>query len=129
VSSSDKPSSNGAKIFVSYSRGDVAFADQLVAALESFGYRAVIDRHDTSGGEDWKKRLGNLILTADTVVFVMSPASAVSEICQWEVAETDRLGKRLIPIICAPLGETKPPERLQGVNYIYFGAVPEDLLP
>ena len=37
------------KVFVSYSRADVAFADQLVLALEDKGFVAILDRHDISG--------------------------------------------------------------------------------
>ena len=40
-----------------------------------------IDRHGISAGEDWKRRRGSLISEADTVVFVLSPTSANSEIC------------------------------------------------
>src|SRR6476659_2669706 len=68
------------RVFISYSRDDLHFADQLDAALNACGFECVIDRHGISGGEDWKRRLGNLISEADTVVFVLSPTSARSEI-------------------------------------------------
>jgi hypothetical protein len=67
---------------------------------------ALIDRHGISGGEDWKRRLGNLISEADTVVFVLSPSSAHSEICDWEVEEAARLNKRVLPVNCGPLPAT-----------------------
>ena len=67
------------------------FADQLDAALDLSGFECLIDRHGISGGEDWKRRLGNLISEADTVVFVLSPSSARSEICAWEVEEAHDL--------------------------------------
>jgi hypothetical protein len=59
-------------VFLSYSRDDLSFADQLEAALLSHRYVA-IDRQGISGGEDWKARLGGLIRDADTVIFVLSP--------------------------------------------------------
>jgi hypothetical protein len=37
-----------------------------------------------------KRRLGNLIGGADTVAFVLSPSSARSETCVWEVDEAAR---------------------------------------
>jgi TIR domain len=52
------------KVFLSYSRSDVAFADQLVAALEAFGFDPNVDRHNISGGEEWKARLGALLIEA-----------------------------------------------------------------
>lgn len=125
MAGSGEKAGDGAKIFVSYSRDDVAFADQLVAALDHLRYRPIIDRHEAHGGDDWKKRLGALILTADTVVFVMSPHSAVSEICRWELEEAERLGKRLIPIVCEPFDRAKLPVRLENINYIYFYAEPK----
>ena len=68
---------------------DLEFADQLDTALRYCGFASTIDRH----GEDWQRRLGNLIRDADTVAFVLSPASAKSEICAWEVGEAVGLGK------------------------------------
>jgi hypothetical protein len=73
------PQDNRLNVFISYSRDDLAFSDQLEAALE-LTFDTTLDRHGISGGEDWKRRLGNLIRDADTVVFVLSPSSAGSAI-------------------------------------------------
>jgi TIR domain len=108
------------RIFISYSRDDLAFADQLYAALAACGFDPKIDRHGISGGEDWKKRLGALIQDSDTVVFVLSPSALDSKMCAWEVVETDRHGKRLIPIVAKPLADARVPARLKELNYIYF---------
>jgi hypothetical protein len=82
------------RVFISYSRDDLNFADQLEAALTLCGFECLIDRHDISGGEEWKRRLGNLISEVDTVIFVLSPSSAGSPTCNWEVEEAARLNKR-----------------------------------
>src|SRR5262245_2363418 len=108
------------RVFISYSRDDLKFADQLDAALNACGFECLIDRHGISGGEDWKRRLGNLIREADTVVFVLSPTSARSEICAWEVDEAARLNKRILPVNCRPLQGTSPPPHLRDLNYIFF---------
>jgi WD40 repeat protein len=113
------------KVFISYSRDDLDFADQLVAALELCGFEPSIDRHGISGGEAWQLRLGALILEADTVLFVLSPASARSDICGWEVEEAARLGKRILPVLARPLHEANPPLRLQDLNYVFFYAEPK----
>jgi hypothetical protein len=109
-----------AKVFISYSRDDIGFADQLVAALESFGFELLIDRQGIPGGEDWKAQLRHMIVEADSIVFVLSPRSAVSKLCEWEVEEADQLNKRLLPIVCAPLASVSVPSRLADLNYIYF---------
>ena len=116
----DSPDRGKLRVFISYSRDDLDFADQLDAALDACGFECVIDRHGISGGEDWKRRLGNLISEADTVVFVLSPTSARSEICAWEVEEAARLGKRILPVNCRPLEGASPPPRLRDLNYIFF---------
>jgi len=109
------------RVFISYSRDDLEFADQLDAALNAYGFECVIDRHGISGGEDWKRRLGNLISEADTVVFVLTPTSARSEICTWEAQESERLGKRILPVIQRSLEGASPPPRLRERIYLFFG--------
>jgi TPR repeat protein len=108
------------RVFISYSRDDLDFADQLDIALRLYGFETSLDRHAISGGEEWKCRLGNLIREADTVVFVLSPVSAVSDICAWEVEEAAQLGKRIIPVVPRALGAISAPLRLQDLNYIFF---------
>lgn len=108
------------KVFISYSRDDLKFADQLKAALDLTGFETYLDRHKIEGAEDWRTRLATLIRDADTVVFVLSPASASSPICAWEVEEAARLGKRILPVLCSPLGETSAPSRLGALNFIFF---------
>src|SRR6516165_1357155 len=113
------------RVFISYSREDLDFADQLAAALDSSGFECFIDREGISGGEAWKRRLGNLISEADTVVFVLSPDSARSETCNWEVEEAARLNKRILPANWRPLESVSPPPRLRDLNYIFFYKEPK----
>src|SRR4030095_7049991 len=61
VSRPDSPERGKLRVFISYSRDDLHFADQLDAALNACGFECLIDRHGISGGEDWKRRLGTLI--------------------------------------------------------------------
>lgn len=82
------------KVFVSYSRSDLDFADQLVLALEDKGFVALLDRHDIDVAEKWKERLGALIFSSDTVAFVLTDTSASSPICRWEVEEAARLHRK-----------------------------------
>jgi hypothetical protein len=121
-SSSDK---GKPRVFISYSRDDLDFADQLAAALDFSGFECFIDREGISGGEEWKRSLGGLIREADTVVFVLTPNSACSPICDWEVEEATRLNKRILPIVCRPLEGVSPPPRLRELNYIFFYKEPK----
>ncbi len=112
-------------VFISYSRHDLDFADQLRVALHGFGFGVTIDRDDIAGGDAWKKRLSDLIRDADTVVFVLSPSSADSPTCAWEVKEAVALGKRILPVICRALDGANPPPELVALNYIHFYPEPK----
>src|SRR5215467_199016 len=128
VREADRPASSDRgklRVFISYSRDDLDFADQLTAALDFSGFECFIDRVGISGGEDWKRSLGGLIREADTVVFVLTPNSALSAICHWEVEEATRLNKRILPIVCRPLEDVSPPPRLRDLNYIFFYKEPK----
>ena len=118
----DSATSARLKVFLSYSRRDSAFAEELVSALELVGFDAYLDKEDIAPGEPWEERLGNLIRLADTVVFVLSPASLASEHCTWEVDETARAGKRLVPILLAEVPDKDVPERLRKLNYVLFSS-------
>ena len=109
-----------AKVFVSYSRADTAFAMDLVAGLMACGFRAYIDQEDIAPGEPWEQRLGGLIADADTVVYVISPDSMASEHCAWEVRETLRLSKRLLPVVWRPVPDTDVPRDLARLNFVFF---------
>ena len=93
----ESPDKGKLRVFISYGRDDQDFTDQLDAALDTYGYDCVIDRHSIAGGEDWRRRLGSLISEADMVVFVVSPTSARSETCAWEVEQATRLASASSP--------------------------------
>jgi hypothetical protein len=69
-----------ARIFISYSRKDMAFADRLEAALKARGFEPLIDRSEIYAFEDWWKRIQSLIGRADTVAFVLSSNSVASDV-------------------------------------------------
>lgn len=114
------PQAEAAKVFLSYSRRDAAFADELVAGLQACGFEAYIDREDIAPGEAWETRLSGLIAEADTVVYVISPHSVSSEQCHWEVSETLRMSKRLLPVVWEPVAEAQMPKELSRLNFVFF---------
>jgi hypothetical protein len=113
------------RVFISFDRDDMDFAVQLNAALNVCGFECVIDRQGISAGEDWKRRLGDLISWADAVVFVLSPSSANSEILAWEVEEAARFGKRIVPVKCRPFEGEGSSSLLRALSYIFFHADPK----
>ncbi|WP_026296827.1 toll/interleukin-1 receptor domain-containing protein [Hirschia maritima] len=109
----------GSNVFVSYSRQDMDFANQIVSMLEDEGYDPKIDRDDIAATEQWEARLRELISSSDTVVFVLSDAYLASENCAWEIKEAVARKKRLIPLVPRPITGDVPLE-LSRLNYIYF---------
>ncbi len=108
------------KVFLSYSRLDFDFAEDLLEALKTCGFEPYLDKHDIAPGEPWEDRLERLIQAADSIVFVISPDSVASPRCAWEVEKAEKLGKRVLPVVWRAVTEAQTPERLRRLNYIFF---------
>jgi formylglycine-generating enzyme required for sulfatase activity len=111
------------KIFISYSRKDMSFADQLEAALKARGFEVLIDRQEIYAFEDWWKRIEALIGSADTVVFVLSPDAVQSGVALKEVTYAASLNKRFAPIVCRRVEDAAVPEALRRLNFVFFDDV------
>ena len=109
-----------AKIFISYSRKDMAFADKLEAALKARGFEPLIDRAEIYAFEDWWKRIKALIGRADTVVFVLSPDSVASDVALKEVIQAASFNKRFAPIVYRRVNDDAIPEALRRLNFVFF---------
>ena len=55
------------KVFISYSRKDLAFAQRMLAALEAHDLAPKIDMRDLPKMEDWRRELLGFIREADGV--------------------------------------------------------------
>jgi formylglycine-generating enzyme required for sulfatase activity len=108
------------RVFISYSRKDMAFADRLEAALKARGFDVLIDREEIYAFEDWWKRLQALISSADTVVFVLSPDAVASREALREIEYAASLNKRFAPIVCRRVEDSAVPEGLRRLNFIFF---------
>ena len=109
-----------AKIFISYLRKDMPFADRLEAALKARDFEPLIDRTEIYAFEDWWKRLQVLISRADTVVFVLSPDAVASREALREVDYAASLNKRLAPIVCRRVDDAAIPDMLRRLNFVFF---------
>ena len=96
-----------AKVFISYSRKDIAFADHLELALKARGFEPLIDRTEIYAFEEWWTRIEGLIVRADTVVFVLSPDAVASDVALREVSFAASLNKRFAPIVCRPVDDKR----------------------
>jgi hypothetical protein len=109
-----------AKVFISYSRKDIAFADRLEAALKVRGFEPLIDRTDIYAFEQWWERIEALIARADSIVFVLSPDAVASEVALREVAFAASLNKRFAPVVWRRVDDKLVPEALAKLNFIFF---------
>jgi tetratricopeptide (TPR) repeat protein len=109
-----------AKVFISYSRRDLEFADRIDAALKARGFDTLIDRSEIYALEDWWKRIEALIAQADTIVFILSPDAVASDVCQSEVRFAASLNKRLAPIVYRRVEDSRVPPELARLNFVFF---------
>jgi formylglycine-generating enzyme required for sulfatase activity len=117
----DPSGSEKLKLFISYSRRDIVFADWLVAALKTRGFEVRIDRQDLPKLEDWERELLDFIRQADTVVFIVSPHSLASKVVEWELEQVRLNGKRLAPVVIGDISGLVLPRDIVKINYLIFG--------
>jgi len=112
-------------VFISYSRRDKEFVQQLHAALEKAKRDVWIDWQDIPPTADWWDEIRAGIDSADSFAFVISPRSAASEICFQEVAHAVESGKRIIPLLYEEVTDTSLQGKLHPVisthNWLIFG--------
>lgn len=113
------------RVFLSYSRKDSAFTRRLATALDASGYAPIFDQserpHDDpdlqlTAQDEWWRQLKAMIAAADVMVFVVSPDSAESRVCDDEIAHARALGKRVIGIERRAVDYNTAPERLRALN-------------
>jgi len=98
-------------VFISYSRQNLEFVYQLVAALEKNGKAPWFDqlKEPLSGiaaGAPWWEQIKSGIENADNFLFVITPNSISSPYCHAEVNYAREHGKRLVPVLyCGWIGE------------------------
>lgn len=111
------------RVFVSYSRKDADFAVWLQRGLVEREIEVFRDIEDTFLGEEWWRRLQELISRADTVVFVLSPNSVDSSVCRNEVAYAQKLNKRIFPAVIADIKWASVPDGLAKIHSVFFNEI------
>ena len=116
--------SEQANVFISYSRRNKDFVQQIHSALEATGREVWVDWESIPVAGDWWQEIQLGIELADTFLFVLSPDSVASKVCGQEIEEALKHNKRLVPLVF----EEVPPEQvhpeLARLNWIFLR--PED---
>jgi hypothetical protein len=108
------------RVFLSYSRKDLAFADELIISLESHGFEMVVDREDLFPGEAWEPRLWHFITEADTTVCVVSAQWVASPQCVKELDIAIAQGRRVLPLIIDQVSPSALPDAIARLQFVFF---------
>lgn len=108
-------------IFISYSRKDKPFVEQLVKQLEDMGRDVWVDWEDIPFASEWWEEICEGIEGSQATVFVISPDSLDSKVAGLELNHTLKNKKRLIPILYRqPDASIAISEDISHLNWIYF---------
>ncbi|HEY42547.1 MAG TPA: TIR domain-containing protein, partial [Anaerolineae bacterium] len=117
--------------FISYSRSNLDFVEQLASELVANGKEPWFDKSDVPlrgipAGSEWWHEIEQGIEAADNFVFIISPQSVISPYCNAEIAHAVEHSKRKIPIMLYGEDEASAlAEITQAIN-----AIPdEELIP
>jgi TIR domain len=87
------------RVFVSYSRTDFYFAEQLAVALRRRGLIVWFDVHELVPGTDWSAAIDRAIVECDTFVLVASRAALASPYVQRERYRAVELGRSCVAVL------------------------------
>lgn len=88
-------------VFISYSRSDFAYVQQLAAFLSGYGVRVWYDVESLSTGDRWENVIKEHVETCSSMVVVMSPDSGESSWVRNEVNLALSLRKPIFPLLLA----------------------------
>ena len=90
------------KVFISYSRRDTSFAEQLTQELMQNGADVWFDQLSIEAGSAWDSSIDQAIDNADTMLLLLSKASVTSENVLDEVAFALEENKTIVPVLLEP---------------------------
>lgn len=90
---------SGTYLFVSYSRRNATFVDQLRADLERNGFEVWIDRVGVPPGtSNWELTVREAISRASGMIYVASPTSLISPVIKGELLVAQMFGLTIYPV-------------------------------
>jgi hypothetical protein len=86
-------------LFISYSRRDLPFVQRLYDTLRHQQREIWIDLEDIPPTAEWLREIYAGIEATNAFVFIISPDSAVSEVCRLEIEHAVKHSKKLVPVL------------------------------
>src|SRR5262245_57442860 len=107
----------GKNIFVSYSRREVGFIDDLVRNLEQEGHEVWLDYRNLIPGKQWQDQIYEGIQNADVILLVVSKASISSQNVEVEWRHVIGQNKRIILLVFEAVDLPKELEKYEWVDF------------
>ena len=109
-----------AKLFVSYSRKDSVTARKLIEAFKSIQQEVWVDWESIPPAVDWLEQIFRGIEESDAFIFLISPDSVVSEVCNVEIGRAAQNNKRIIPIVLRDVDPKITHENIRKLNWTFI---------
>jgi WD40 repeat protein len=109
-----------ADVFISYSRRDKEFVLTLHEALRTSQRDTWVDWQDIPLTADWWNEIERGIEGSDTFIFVLSPDSTSSEVCNREINHAVANHKRLFPVVRRDVDMSQVHPDLKRHNWLFF---------
>jgi WD40 repeat protein len=107
-------------IFISYSRKDSVVARKLMQEFKTINLDVWVDWEDIPPAVDWLDQVLQGIERADAFVFLVSPDSALSEVCKVEVEHARKNHKRIIPVVVRDVDPKNVIPTIRELNWIFL---------
>ncbi|MGE5463410.1 MAG: TIR domain-containing protein [Syntrophothermus sp.] len=104
-------------IFMSYSRRELGFVDDVVSKLEGEGYNVWLDYRVLIPGTPWDEQIAKGLKNSDTVLLVVSKASIASDYVELEWRHFLDTNKRVILLIFEAVDLPKELEKYEWVDF------------
>ncbi|MBI3159070.1 MAG: toll/interleukin-1 receptor domain-containing protein [Chloroflexi bacterium] len=109
------------RVFISYSRKDLAFVKRLAADLEARGLAVWLDKGDIHPGAEWKQALEDAVAACAAFILVISPDSVKSPYVQQELALAKSGQRPIIPLFYRKAALPPAIEaQVGGHQYVWF---------
>jgi WD40 repeat protein len=101
-------------------------ARKIIQALADTGQDIWVDWEDIPPAADWMEQILRGIERVDAFIFMVSPDSAISEVCKVEIAHAAKNNKRIIPVVLRQVQPTDTIDVIRKLNWIFPSEADDD---